>query len=68
MLRYDKTLNCASEFLACILACAPLIASPQILECVVNPLFSVAVSASVFNVQWAMAHIVVLAEGGDGAG
>lgn len=63
ILRYDKSPNRASEFLACMLACAPLIASHKILEGAVKALFSVAVSAGVFNVQQAMAHIGLLTEG-----
>jgi len=60
ILRYDKTQNRASEFLACMLACAPLLASHNILEGAVKALFSVAVSAGVFSVQQAMAHITIL--------
>ena len=66
ILRYDKTPNCAFEFLACMLACAPLIASHRILEGAVKALFSVAVSAGVFDVQQAMAHIGLLTEGREG--
>ena len=66
ILRYDKTTNCAFEFLACMLACAPLIASHRILEGAVKALFSVAVSAGVFDVQQAIAHIGLLTEGRKG--
>lgn len=60
VLRYGKHEQRASEFLACMLACAPLIASHNILEGAVKALFSLAVSAGVFSVQQAMAHIDVL--------
>ena len=66
ILRYDKSSNRAFEFLACMLACAPLIASHKILEGAVKALFSVAVSAGVFDVQQAMAHIGLLTEGREG--
>jgi hypothetical protein len=66
ILRYDKSPNRASDFLACMLACTPLIASHKILEGAVKALFSVAVSAGVFDVQLAMAHIGILTEGRGG--
>lgn len=60
VLRYGKPEERASDFLACMLACAPLIASHNILEGAVKALFSVAVGAGVFTVQQAVAHIDVL--------
>jgi len=66
ILRYDKLPNRASEFLACMLACMPLIASHKILEGVVKALFSVAVREGVFDVRQAVAHIGILIEGREG--
>lgn len=60
ILRYDKSETRASDFLACMHACAPLIESHVIMDGAVKALFSVAVTAGVFDVQQAMAHINAL--------
>lgn len=60
ILRYDKSEKGASDFLACMNACAPLIESHVVMDGAVKALFSVAVSAGVFDVQTAMAHINAL--------
>lgn len=63
ILRYDGTPKYACKFLACMLACVPLIASHKIMEDAVKARFSVAVGAGVFNAQQAMVHIGLLTEG-----